>query len=216
MCYSVVWLRFSVLAVLLVAVHALPEELRAKGIYLADAPERGEAFRWFFAHFIHRSWLHLGFNLGTGALAAWMLAPVFANDNRWGWELGLLGVGLSASLACLQPDAPPFVGLSALIYAWLVAGAIRGLALRRLWGVYASLLTLLFVKAGLELALARDMGGATLVHLGPSAVEAHRHAMFWGLLWGGIGLTRGRAGRVLGGGGELPRVGLARRTQRPA
>lgn len=173
-----------------IAVHCLPQELRSQGIFLENAPDRGEPFRWLFAHFIHRSWAHLGLNLVTWALACWVLRPVLDRDPQWGWQLGAIAIGISASLACLEATALPFVGLSALVYAWLVAGAMKGLVLRPCWGVYATLLALLLAKVVLESALGRSLGGAQLGDLGPGAAAAHHHALGWGLVWGGIGVAQ--------------------------
>lgn len=174
-------------SLLVLAIHGLPEELRAQGIYLPDAPARGELHRWLFAHVIHRDGAHLGFNLGTWVLSCWVLAPVLAQERRWTGGLPLVAIGISASLACLSPQAPPFVGLSALLYAWLVAGAIQGLTLRRMRGAYASLIVLLLARVALELGLGRGLGGAELWDLGSTAALAHQHALVWGLVWGTIG-----------------------------
>lgn len=177
-----IWVGVSVFAI-----HLLPAQFRDAGIYFADAPERGEPWRWFVAHLIHRSWPHLLFNVVSWALACWVLAPVLSHRQRWAWGLGWVAIGISASLAMLHPKAPPFVGLSALVYAWLVAGAVQGLALRRFRFAYASLILVLGAKQFLEPYTGRAFGGATLVALGPSAGLAHAQAYCWGLLWGGIG-----------------------------
>lgn len=191
-------------ATLVLGVHCLPAHHRADGIYLTDAVQRGEPLRWVFAHFIHRDWAHLGFNVVSWVLACWVLAPVFHADRTWPWGLGLVAVGISGSVSFLSPGAPPFVGLSALVYAWLVAGAVRGFALRQKKGVYGILLVVLFAKAALEAFIGRDIGGAGWIDTGPAAAQAHAHALGWGIAWGlvwprprgreWLGRARGRVG----------------------
>lgn len=170
---------------LVVLVHALPIELREQGVYLVDAPKRGEHLRWLFAHFIHQSWAHLAFNVVSFGLACWVLAPVLVTGQRWAWGTGLVAVGISASLALLNPDAPAFVGLSALVYAWLVAGAVRGLSLRRFRVGYGLMIALVGGKLLLEESTGRGFGGASWLELGASANLVHQHAFCWGLFWGG-------------------------------
>lgn len=173
---------------LVLAIHVLPEELRAEGMYLSDALQRKEAYRWLFAHFIHRSWSHLAFNLGTWLLACWVLAPVLARRRRWTGGLPLVAIGICASLAWLDPQSPPFVGFSALIYSWLVAGALQGFALRPRRSAYALLVVVLLAKAAIEHWLGEGVGWGELGAIGPSAVLAHHHAVVWGMLWGLLGV----------------------------
>lgn len=168
-----------------VVLHALPMEVREQWVYLVDAPKRGEYLRWLLAHFIHQSWTHLAFNVASFWLACWVLAPVLAEGQRWAWGTVPVAVGICASLAILNPQAPPFVGLSALVYAWLVAGAVRGLSLRRFRVGYGLLIALVGGKLALELSTGRGFGGASWLELGPSANLVHHHAFCWGLFWGG-------------------------------
>lgn len=173
------------MALVLVLVHLLPESTREQGIYLWDAPQRGEPWRWLTAHFIHRSSLHLVANLLSWALAALFLSPLPSASRPSGWGIPIAGLAISVSLAVDPAGRDPFVGSSALLYAWLVAGGLRGALAGPRRALYGVALALILVKAVLETIGGDGLGFGELMPAGNVALRAHLHALGWGLLWGG-------------------------------
>lgn len=171
---------------LLGSVHLLPQTLRTQWIYLPDALQRGEPARWLLCHLVHRSWEHLLGNLVTWGLACWLTAPVL----RWtrGKIFGGVAVAcaISASLSQAQPVASPFVGFSALTYAWLVAGSCLGVFRTQYRARFGGLLLCLAMKWAFEAMAGRGLGFAGVLQTGEPATLVHAHALAWGLVWGAL------------------------------
>lgn len=177
---------------LLLVVHCLPESIREQGIYLWDAPQRGEPWRWITAHFIHRSGLHLLVNLTCWALAALFLSPVLSAKKLTWWGIVLVAIAISVSFT-LDPDGrKPFVGSSALFYAWLVAGCMKGAKEGPARALYGVVLAFLLLKGLAEAFLDAGLGLGELMRTGEVARRTHLHALAWGLIWGGCALFTAR------------------------
>lgn len=180
------------LAGLLLGVHLLPESVREQGIYLWDAPQRGEAWRWLTAHFVHRSDLHLVVNLVSWALAALFLSPLLSAKKLTWWGLVPVALAISVSLALDPAGRTPFVGSSALLYAWMVAGCVRGGREGPAQALYCVVLALLLLKGLVEAFGGAGLGLGELLPTGVVARRSHLHALAWGLVWGGCALFTAR------------------------
>lgn len=172
------------MALILGLVHLLPEATRSGGVYLFDAFERGEAWRWLSAHLIHRDATHLWINLCTWGVGSALLAPVIGRDGRWLRGLLPIALAISISLSLVKPPAAPFVGSSALFYAWLVAGCVRGWRMPDYGIIYVSLCALLLLKGAIESLSGFGIGLGIHFEHADIATRPHQHALVWGLVWG--------------------------------
>lgn len=187
-------------AALLVVIHFIAPDLRDGAVYLPDAVARGEPWRWIAAHFVHRSHEHLGMNVLSWWVGCAALAPVLRRSDGWSWGVLAAPGAISCSLAVVEDQTAPFVGFSALFYAWLVAGAVQGLRIPTWRWVYGLLLAAIFVS------IPAGWGWGGVFDGGVVARSPHLHGLFWGLLWGvssdcvrSSSKGRGTRGRVCDG-----------------
>lgn len=165
-------------AALMVAIYFVAPDLRDEAVYVPDAFARGEPWRWITAHFVHRNQEHLAMNVVSWWLGCAALVPVLRRADGWSWGILAVPWAISCSLAVAEHQTAPFVGFSALFYAWLVAGAVQGLRIPTWRWVYGLLLAAIFVS------IPAGWGWGGVFEVGLVARLPHLHGIVWGLLWG--------------------------------
>lgn len=164
-----------VLAVLMTALQALPDDWRAALRYDRDALAAGEVWRILTANFIHLGWNHLFLNLAGFLLIGWLFADEAPAPS---WFVVLLACCAASSLGLywLTPDVHWVVGMSGALHGLFVFGAVNWIMhdYHAGWG-------LLLGVAG-KLLWEQTIGAVPLsegIVGGPVVTDAH--------LWGAIG-----------------------------
>jgi rhomboid family GlyGly-CTERM serine protease len=164
-----------VVAVLMAALQALPDDWRATLRYDRDALAAGEAWRIMTANFIHLGWNHLFLNMAGFLVIGWLFADEVPAST---WFVVLLTCCVASSLGLywFTPDAYWVVGMSGALHGLFVFGAVSWI----IHGYHAGWGLLLGVAG--KLIWEQTMGAIPLsegVVGGPVVTDAH--------LWGAIG-----------------------------
>ncbi len=170
-----VLLSFSILAV---AAAGLPTSIWLR--YDHTAVMQGELWRLLTAHLVHLSWSHALMN--TAGLA--LIAVLFMRElplRAWllGGVLGALGVSLC--LLWLNPQIAWYVGLSGVLHAWLVMGAIADIRSsgRLGWVVISVVIAKLVWEQWIG-----PLPGSSFTAGGPVIVDAHLYGTVAGMVGG--------------------------------
>ena len=161
--------------------------LQAGGLSVALRYERaaiaaGEFWRLLTGHLVHLGWRHLVLNL-AGLLLVWLLVGSALHLRQWLAVVGVSIVLVSAAFWWLSPELDWYVGLSGLLHALLVAGALT-LVLQRegaAWYEALAVLILIAIKLGWE-QYAGPMPGSEVAAGGNVVVDSHIYGAAAGLL----------------------------------
>lgn len=142
-----------------------------------------EPWRLLTAHLVHLGWSHLLLNLaGLGLI--WGLVGEYLDTRRWIAILMISGFGVSAGMWAVDPHLQWYVGLSGVLHALLVAGALAGAGQRT--GEMTVLLALVSIKLAWE-QVSGPLPGSEISAGGPVVVDAHLFgalaAVVPGLIW---------------------------------
>lgn len=147
------------------------------------AIQQGQWWRLLSGHLVHLGWSHLMLNLA----GLWLIWSLFGRDlGVWGgvWVAlwGMLGISLG--LLYWSPQVQWYVGLSGVLHALLVGGAVLA------WGsgrrtLVAGLLMLVLVKLGWE-QLIGPVPGSEAGSGGPVVVDAHLYGALCGAVAGAV------------------------------
>lgn len=145
-----------------------------------EAIADGEIWRLLTGHLAHLSTSHLLLNL-AGLALVWLLVGERCSPLRWWLVTGFSVACIDAGFWFLDPGLAWYVGLSGLLHALLLAGAI---ASARAAPLEAAVLGgLVIVKVAIE-QLAGPLPGSEAASGGPVVVNAHLYGAVAGLLAG--------------------------------
>lgn len=177
------WRGWSVPAGL--AVFALG--LQAAGLDLALRYERsaigaGQIWRLLTGHFVHLGWSHLVMNL-AGLVLVWFVVGAAFSIGQWLMVLAVSVLLLDAGFWWLSPDLDWYVGLSGLLHALLVAGALAMALCRDRGNRMEALILLVLVVAKLVFEqFAGPLPGSEATAGGAVVVDAHIYGAAAGLV----------------------------------
>ncbi len=155
------------------------ETVSASLRYQQNAILAGEIWRLLTGHLVHLGWLHLWMNLG-GFLLIWLLFGRLLSVIHWWSLLFFSSLFISITMLLVNTDIDWYVGLSGVLHAVFVAGALAAV----LRGLRAELF-LLAVIAG-KLAWEQFHGampGSEEMAGGNVIVEAHLYGALSGLFY---------------------------------
>ena len=161
--------------------------LQAAGLDLALRYERsavaaGEVWRLLTGHLVHLGWMHLGMNI-AGLLLVWLLVGAAFSIRHWLMVLGVSIVLVDASFWWLSPGLGWYVGLSGLLHALLVAGALATALCRDRAGRAEALILLVLVAIKLVFEqFAGPLPGSEATAGGAVVVDAHVYGAAAGLV----------------------------------
>lgn len=170
---------------LCVALQSLPTEWSTPLLLQRDMFFAGQWWQLLSAHYLHLSWLHLGFNMLGLAVLQQLFGPQLAGWRCW---LGLLFVAVvsSASLLAFSPAVQWYGGFSGVLTGMYVYAAIRVLRQQALLG--SAVLCIIGAKVIVE-----QWQGATIDYSSLSAipvvVDAHLYGALAGAAYAALTLT---------------------------
>lgn len=172
----------GLVAVLVLALHNLPESAWLQLNFQRDFIYAGELWRLVTANLIHSNIWHLLLNLG-GFAVLWLLHHIHFTAWRY---ISLL---LTASLLCstmifyLAPELDYYVGLSGSLHAMVILGALYDIRVKMLTGWLLLILTV--AKVGYEQWQGPDPDLALLIEANV-AIDAHLYGALSGLVLFGL------------------------------
>ena len=137
----------------------------------------GEIWRVFSGHLVHLGWTHAALNLGAFVL----LTSLFARELRWtDWLLTgvLAALTISLGLWFFDPETSWYVGLSGVLHAWFLVGALQTLRHAPRLG------TVMLVGLTVKLLIEQSFGAmptTIALNVGPVIVDAHLFGALGGL-----------------------------------
>ena len=161
--------------------------LQAAGLAVPLRYERvaiaaGEISRLVAGHLVHLGWNHLLMNL-AGLLLVWILVGSAFSTRQWLFVLAVSIAAIDAGFWWLSPELDWYVGLSGILHAILVAGALAML-LQSGSVVWIEALVLLVLVAGKVTweQIAGPVPGSEATAGGKVVVDAHLYGAAAGAL----------------------------------
>jgi rhomboid family GlyGly-CTERM serine protease len=180
------WRSWALPAVLALAVLAL-QMAGTAGVLRYDraALAAGEPWRLLTGHLVHLGWAHLGMNL-VGLLLVWLLVGPAFGPVQWIAVTAGSALLIDAGFWWLSPTLQWYVGLSGLLHAMLVAGAVAMIAGGNDSRTEALVLLLLVaIKIAWE-QFAGPLPGSEHTAGGPVVIDAHLYGAVAGAVSGGL------------------------------
>ena len=165
-------------ALLLLALHNLPEAVFQQLNFQRDLIFNGELWRLVTANFIHSNYWHLLLNL-AGFSVLWLLHHI--HFNAWRYIALLLAASLLSSSLILffVPELDHYIGLSGSLHAMVLLGALYDIKAKMMTGWLLLLLTL--GKVTYEQWYGPDVELAQLI-AAKVAIDAHLYGAISGIL----------------------------------
>ena len=168
----------AALIIICLILSGLGDDARALLRYDRAGLAEGELWRVFSGHLVHLGWIHAVLNLGAFAL----LSSLFAGELRWAdWLLTGVIAALTISLGLwfFAPETSWYVGLSGVLHAWFLLGALQ--TLRHSPRLGAVMLVGLTVKLLIEQGFGA-LPTTVALDVGPVVVDAHLFGALGGLV----------------------------------
>ena len=146
--------------------------------YDRDAILAGQVWRLITGHFVHLGWKHFVMNI-AGLILIWLLFGRLISSWRWVVCIIVAALFISLGLLVFNHDLKWYVGLSGVLHAMFVCGAIASILAG--YRAEALLLVLLVGKLVWEQLYGALPGSASFAG-GPVVVDAH----LYGAIIGGI------------------------------
>lgn len=150
-----------------------------------------EPWRLVTAHLVHLGWTHLALNLAALA-AVWALFGDRLRPGAWLGALGFSALAVGAGLWLGDPGLEWYAGLSGVLHAMFVVGAVAGLRQSPLF--HGLLLAGALAKVGWEQAAGPGLGTAPLIG-GAIIVDAHLYGAIAGIALAPLAWRGARPGR---------------------
>ncbi|MCH8537615.1 MAG: rhombosortase [Alkalimonas sp.] len=168
----------GLMALLLFALHALPEPALLQLNFQRHLILNGEIWRLISANFVHSNVWHLLLNLG-GFSVLWLLHHI--HFHAWRYIMVLLATSLLCSLLILYlvPELDDYIGLSGSLHAMVVLGALYDIRAKMMTGWL--LLALTLGKVAYEQWQGPDPELAQLIAANV-AIDAHLYGVISGIL----------------------------------
>lgn len=138
----------------------------------------GELWRIVSGHLVHLGWPHLLMNV-LGLLLIWLLFGHFIKPRNWVWICLASTIGISAGMLLFNPELKWYVGLSGVLHAMFVAGAV--VSIRAGYRAEWLLLAALTAKLAWE-QLVGPLPGSAEFAGGNVIVDAHLYGAISGLI----------------------------------
>lgn len=177
---SSAWYCLAMIAVIILVIAALPENLEKLFEYQHDAIANFELWRLLTGHWVHMGPVHTSSNM----LGLWLIGLLFVSrhsDCR-GCLMGLLTmqIGVSLMLFFLSPEVGWYRGMSGVLYGFIVWPLLKELPYYpKTSGI---MLAILVIKMVGEIIFGPLPGEETVLS-GKIVLESHLYGGICGLIW---------------------------------